>query len=77
MNDFINTCARGKLVYVLFRDDEEGRRRFDEIARPATDHGENHDGSHVLSKTVEQDEVRVIFQFWVSYARPARAGGLA
>lgn len=40
------------------------RDDFDRIGVPAIDHGEN-DVGHVLTKSVEENGVRVIFQFWL------------
>lgn len=48
-------------VFVLIRD----RAKFDEIGADATDHGDQGDKGHVLSKEVYDGKVRVIFQYWV------------
>jgi hypothetical protein len=42
----------------------ERREDFDRIAVPMVDNGEN-DVGHVLVKTVEENGVRVIFQYWL------------
>lgn len=42
----------------------KNREDFDRIGVPVTDHGQN-DVGHVLTKTVEENGVRVIFQFWL------------
>lgn len=51
--------ATPNMIYVLL----DERAEFDKIARPATDHGVRPDGIHMISKTVEQDGVIVIFQY--------------
>lgn len=58
--DFIGVLPSGTLVYVGMQRREE----FDRIASPLTDHGED-DNGHVLSKCVEGDGVRVVFQYWL------------
>lgn len=50
----------GNLIYVGVAD----RETFDKIALPMTDHREK-GGRHVLSKSVEQRPVMVIFQHWL------------
>jgi hypothetical protein len=40
------------------------REDFDKIAVPLVNHGEN-DRGYVLTKTVEQHGVQVVFQFWI------------
>lgn len=57
--DFVRVAA-DTFVYVGVAD----RAQFDLIAAPCTDHGENNNG-HLLSKWVEGDGVRVIFQHWL------------
>ena len=52
--------ATQNTVYVLVDD----RAAFDKIDRPARDNGPNQNG-HVITKTVEQDGVLVIFQHWM------------
>ncbi len=52
--------ATPKIIYVLVAE----REAFDLIDLHATDHGPRPRG-HVLSKTVEQHGVRVIFQHWL------------
>ncbi len=47
-------------VYVVI----DHRTIFDKISRPVSDHGAQEMG-HVLTKTVEQDGVLVIFQHWI------------
>lgn len=49
-----------RLIYVGVKRRED----FDRIGTPAHDHGEN-DRGHVLTKVVEQDGVRVVFQYWL------------
>ena len=51
------------VIYALI----EHREAFDKIARPVTDHGMQRGpgGGHCLSKSVEQDGCRVVFQFWI------------
>lgn len=41
------------------------REKFDKIKRPEIDHSKREGGNKVLSKTVEQDGVMVIFQHWL------------
>lgn len=57
-----------KLVYVLIAD----REKFDKIGLAATDHGEQKAG-HVLSKSVDRDDIMVVFQHWL---RPQPAGAV-
>lgn len=52
--------AHPTLVYVGVKD----RAQFDSLAVPYHDHGENERG-HVLTKCIEQDGVRVVFQYWL------------
>lgn len=52
------------------------RAAFDKLDRPAIDHGEKPNGEHVITKTVEQDGVLVIFQHWVK-SSPLPTGGAA
>lgn len=47
-------------IYVGIKD----RAAFDMIAALSHDHGLN-DNGHVLTKTVEQNGVRVVFQYWI------------
>jgi hypothetical protein len=51
-----------KNVFVLVAD----RSEFDRLARPVTDLGPRQDGGHVLTKTVNEGEMTVIFQHWIS-----------
>jgi hypothetical protein len=46
------------------------RAEFDKISRPASDHGLRPHG-HVLTKSVEQRGVIVVFQHWLSYRSPS------
>jgi hypothetical protein len=39
------------------------------------DHGRRPDGSHVLTKTVEQEGVTVVFQHWIASAPLHAAAG--
>lgn len=60
--DFIGV-ALPTIIYVGIA----SREKFDKIAAPLQDHGENENG-HVLIKTVgnmREDEVTVIFQHWI------------
>lgn len=50
-----------RLVYVLIAD----REKFDKIALDVTDHGRKPSG-HVLTKSCEQDGVRIVFQHWLT-----------
>ena len=43
----------------------DSREEFDKINRPMTDHSKREGGNKVLSKTVEQDGVTVVFQHWL------------
>lgn len=57
--DYVGTSVPG-LVYVGFAN----RQAFDRITLPMVDHGENDDG-HVLTKSLEADGCRVVFQYWI------------
>ena len=54
------SVAGATLVYVGL----DSRTDFDLIDAHCTDHGEN-DRGHVLSKSVSDGRVMVVFQFWV------------
>lgn len=58
--------ASPKYIFVLIED----RAAFDKIDRPLTDNGPNTNG-HVITKSVEQDGVLVVFQHWLQYIEPA------
>jgi hypothetical protein len=49
------------LIYVGIAD----REAFDRIAAPCTDHGQKPTG-HVLSKSVDNGSVLVVFQYWIN-----------
>lgn len=61
--DFIGVSTP-RWIYIGISD----RAAFDRIDRPL-DHAEQA-GTQVLTKTVEQDEVSVIFQHWLEDAAP-------
>ena len=48
------------MVYIGVKD----REKFESLALPCTDFGEN-DKGHVLVKKLEKDGVTVIFQYWI------------
>lgn len=50
----------GRTIYIGVADREE----FDIIDRPMTDHSAS-GGNNVLTKSVEQDSVMVVFQHWI------------
>jgi hypothetical protein len=50
----------GRLIYIGVGKRED----FDKIAVPEIDHGEN-DRGHVLTKTVAENGVQVVFQYWI------------
>ncbi|QOZ25326.1 hypothetical protein [Bradyrhizobium sp. CCBAU 51753] len=58
--DFVGVYPGGTLIYVLMRKRDE----FDLIALPVKDHGEN-DNGHVLSKTLCDGSMHIVFQFWL------------
>lgn len=45
--------------------DVGNRAEFDKIAIAVTDNGPTSELGHVISKTVRQDDVSVIFQYWI------------
>jgi hypothetical protein len=49
------------------------RDEFDKIKRPCEDRGENEEGNHVLVKTVEEGDARVVFQHWIKLRGKAAA----
>ncbi len=51
----------GSLVYVLMASKED----FDSITRPLTDHSISEMRTPVLTKSVIQEGVTVIFQYWI------------
>lgn len=51
----------GTFVFVLIKE----RDVFDDLPPPVTDHGIGDHGGHVLTKTIEADGIRVIFQRWL------------
>ncbi len=52
----------GGLVYILVED----RDRFDGLPIDMNpDDGPNDDGSHVISKTVQQGKAYIVFQHWI------------
>lgn len=56
---FAVVMPSGRLVYVSLAKREE----FDRLPLPCTDHGEDRNG-HILSKALDADGVRIVFQFW-------------
>jgi hypothetical protein len=64
--DFVGIID-GQLVYIGIAD----RTKFDLLDLPATDHGDGPRG-HVISKSIEEAGVRVVFQHWVKAPATAR-----
>lgn len=58
----VANTERSSYVYVGCPD----RAEFDKIKAEAKDHGRNEHGDHVITKSVEQGSVVVIFQHWIS-----------
>ncbi len=64
-SDYVGPAPGGNVVYVIVGD----RAKFDQIARPMTDHSTGPAGMRVLSKTIGNQSVSsedglVIFQYW-------------
>ncbi len=57
---FVGIMPSGTAVFVGVAKRDE----FDRLALPCLDHGEN-DSGHVLSKSLEADGVRIVFQYWL------------
>lgn len=74
-HDYVGVWPGAMCIYIIVPD----RAKFDMIARPATDHGEKENGSHVLTKSVGDILVAethgyVVFQHWIKTAdAPAAA----
>lgn len=58
----VANTERNSYVYVGCPD----RAEFDKIKAEARDHGRDEHGDHVITKSVEQGPVVVIFQHWIS-----------
>lgn len=57
---FFRVTASGKTIYVGVPE----RADFDRIDMPCSDHGETGDGQ-LLSKSIAEHGVLVLFQYWV------------
>lgn len=60
-DDFVIVAPEGRLVYVLIAD----REKFNKLGGPVIDHGDKGDKGHVLSKSIGNDHLYVVFQHWV------------
>jgi hypothetical protein len=58
--------ATPTLIYVGVADRDE----FDKIAGPVSDSGPSADGNHVITKMVQQDKTKAIFQHWIKFELP-------
>jgi hypothetical protein len=61
-HDYVDVHGDGRIVYVLVAK----REKFDEIPLPAVEHDNRAENrSHLLTKTLDSTELKVVFQHWL------------
>jgi hypothetical protein len=70
-HDFVGVHGDAKIVYVLVAD----RLKFDQIPLPCVEHDNRvAKRGHLLSKTLDADQLMVVFQHWLENIEVTKTG---